>query len=240
MRSSKQLTKFEQQQIAQREQLYLNWALTIGKTYGVLLGDSEAGFKEYLKQTVLMSLDALHQFVLIEKAKSLMTGISGGIWGIAAAVAKVAAIELAYQGVRSVVSKSMYDGGFAGHTGAGGKYEKKQLVQLHGSEYVVPMEGTSNPSVKQVIDIMEVARRNGTINSLNLPAAVAASNGGAQASGSDPELKALIAMNIKSNQDTQAAVNELREKGTYTRLYGKKGFYDADSKAKIQEQGSEL
>lgn len=68
---------------------------------------------------------------------------------------------------KSEKSKKMYDGGFAGYTGNGGKYDKKQLVQLHGSEYVVPKEGTSNPEVKRIIDIIEIARRNGTLRSLN-------------------------------------------------------------------------
>lgn len=49
------------------------------------------------------------------------------------------------------------------------------LVGENGTEYVVPAEGYENPTIRPVLDIMERARRSGTIREINLPAALAAS-----------------------------------------------------------------
>ena len=49
------------------------------------------------------------------------------------------------------------------------------LVGENGTEYVVPAEGYENPTIRPVLDIMERARRSGTIRVINLPAALAAS-----------------------------------------------------------------
>lgn len=49
------------------------------------------------------------------------------------------------------------------------------LVGKNGTEYVVPAEGYENPTIRPVLDIMERARRSGTIREINLPAALAAS-----------------------------------------------------------------
>ncbi|WP_319502575.1 phage tail tape measure protein [uncultured Draconibacterium sp.] len=224
MRTSEAFTRFEQQQVRKREELYLSWALTVGQSFGQLMTDSEATYKDYLKQTILMALDALHQFFLIEKAKAIISGMAKGPFGILEAVGKVVAMELAYQAVRGVVAKNLYTGGFAGYTEPGGKYDKKQLVQLHGSEYVVPIEGTHNPSIKRVLDIMELARRNGTLSSINLPAAVSATSG-----GSSTQLVVL------DSTDFDKAVTRL-EKLKIPFSYDK--FEKLEKEYKRQQQGS--
>jgi TP901 family phage tail tape measure protein len=66
---------------------------------------------------------------------------------------------------------SLATGGFAGYTGPGAKYEKKQLVQLHGNEYVIPSEGMNNPYVAGVVGAIEYARQTKTLRSLNFAAA---------------------------------------------------------------------
>lgn len=53
-----------------------------------------------------------------------------------------------------------------GDTGAGGKYEPAGIV--HRKEYVIPSEGTENPQLRPFIDIMEIARRNGSLARLDL------------------------------------------------------------------------
>jgi TP901 family phage tail tape measure protein len=53
-----------------------------------------------------------------------------------------------------------------GHTGPGGKYEPAGIV--HAEEYVIPQEGTKNPMLKPVIDMIEIARRNGSLARLDL------------------------------------------------------------------------
>jgi len=53
-----------------------------------------------------------------------------------------------------------------GHTGPGTKYEPAGIV--HKKEYVIPQEGTENPNLKPIIDIIEMARQNGSLNRLDL------------------------------------------------------------------------
>lgn len=53
-----------------------------------------------------------------------------------------------------------------GPTGDGGKYEVAGVV--HKKEYVIPSEGTENPKLRPVIDLIEIARRNGTLARLDL------------------------------------------------------------------------
>ena len=109
-----------------------------------------------------------------------------------------------------------YDGG---PTGPGGKYEPAGVV--HKREYVIPSEGTQNPQLRPIIDIMEIARRNGSLARLDMhqilqaiPAkqmytggyssqSEAASAGVTQPYTSDPELKQLIRENIKAARELQ-------------------------------------
>ncbi len=161
MKSSEQLTDFEKAQAEKREKTYLDLALSIGQGLGQVMQDQEATFKDYLRETILMALDALHKFFLIEKAKAIISSAAkGNIFG---AVAKVVAMEVAYQGVRAAVSKSMYEGG---HTGPGGKYEPAGIV--HKGEYVIPQEGVNNPQIRPVIDIIEQARQNSQLAQISL------------------------------------------------------------------------
>ncbi|MBL7973113.1 MAG: phage tail tape measure protein [Prolixibacteraceae bacterium] len=105
-----------------------------------------------------------------------------------------------------------------GHTGPGGKYEPAGIV--HRKEYVIPEDGTDNPTVRQFIDIIEIARRNGSLARLDLrPVMMSVISGKGYSSGGhtsqpsssdpsspidvsisprDPELTAALNMNTKA------------------------------------------
>jgi hypothetical protein len=53
-----------------------------------------------------------------------------------------------------------------GPTGPGGKYEPAGIV--HKKEYVIPEEGTENPNLKPIIDVIEMARQSGSLHRLDL------------------------------------------------------------------------
>ncbi len=53
-----------------------------------------------------------------------------------------------------------------GYTEPGGKYEPAGIV--HKGEYVIPQEGVNNTAIRPIIDIMEIARRNGNLARLDL------------------------------------------------------------------------
>ena len=83
--------------------------------------------------------------------------------GINTATAAVSIGEILAQTI-SNFSKEGYSSG--GYTGPGGKYEIAGSV--HRDEYVIPTEGTGNPTLTPFIDIIEIARRNGNLARLDL------------------------------------------------------------------------
>lgn len=58
------------------------------------------------------------------------------------------------------------------------------IVGEGGTEYVVPAEGYANPTVRPVLDMIEVARRSGSLGSVNLTALMASNMSGRAAGGS--------------------------------------------------------
>lgn len=59
---------------------------------------------------------------------------------------------------------NMWDGGF---TGAGGKYEKRKLIQTHGGEFVANKNTVQ--ILRPVFDIMDYAQRTGNVTALTGP-----------------------------------------------------------------------
>jgi len=108
-----------------------------------------------------------------------------------------------------------------GYTGPGGKYEEAGIV--HKGEYVIPMEGVNNPSLRPMINMFEMARKNNSLARLDLRPVVqtvgttggyasggytSTSNGlpSYQSPGTDPELKAI-------NKALAEELKHLRENG---------------------------
>lgn len=168
--------------LQQRQDAYMQFAMSIGEGFGQLMSDSEATFGDYLAKTLEMALEAFHQFFLIEKYKAIISGISGGFVGAAIAVAKVTAMELAYQGakaliMRSLSSNSKQSGGFSNTDGP--DYQPDGVY--HKNEFIASAPAVRNPTVKPILNIIDMAQRSGTIASLNLPAVMASM--GASANG---------------------------------------------------------
>lgn len=57
------------------------------------------------------------------------------------------------------------------------------LVGENGSEYVIPHEGLSNPSLMPIINTMETARKNGTLRSLNFESVYSSASAPGKSSG---------------------------------------------------------
>jgi hypothetical protein len=146
----------EQRLLEERQRNYLDFAMNIGQIYGELMADNKSTTADYFKATFLMALEAFHQFFILERAKAIIAGAGGGLLGIGIAIAKVAAMEVAYQAVKGALSKKSYSDG--GYTGAGGVYEPAGVV--HKGEYVVSQDMMRNPNVRNSVNYMEIARRN--------------------------------------------------------------------------------
>jgi len=86
----------------------------------------------------------------------------------------VAAVNIAAIVAQTIGNFTGYSDG--GHTGPGGKNEPAGIV--HKKEYVIPEDGTDNPGVRPFIDLIEIARRNGSLARLDLRPVVASIGAG--------------------------------------------------------------
>ena len=192
-------------------------------------GDNEEQKKKVKKKYADMNFAVTAAQIVADTAGAIMEGYRqlGPIGGAVASVLLGATglLQLGIANKQRNNVKAMYIGGFAGYTGDGEKYEKKQLVQLHGSEYVIPKEGTENPSLKPFINMIEIARKGGSLRQLNIGPAVIStrrefSSGGSTSDDINPtqpytDFAAMIAEMKEHNERT---VEEIRKIKIYTSI----------------------
>lgn len=156
----------------QRAKTYLDLASSVGDSFQDLLLSQEASFGQFLKNTLVLALDALEKVLLMSMAETTMKDIAEkGFAGIATAAAKIvlmkAAFATAKAGILSIGGKKEKKGyAEGGFTEPGSKLEVAGVV--HKGEYVIPQEGVENPKVKQVIDVIEMARQNNQLARLDI------------------------------------------------------------------------
>ena len=178
-----------------------DFANKLGTAIGQALQGEKKAWHDFLKDIIIMALDAVEKMVPIWMANSTGRNISAlGIAGIPKVALEIAAITAAIELAKGVISS--FSGG--GYTGPGGKYEPAGTV--HRGEYVLPMEAVSNPAFSPLLNIAENARRSGTLGTLS-GGSIAAAYGGRGNQESDHKRweaeRALL-------RDTAAAVRELR------------------------------
>ena len=158
--------------------LYSDTINVISDSLYELMSGSEDAFKTFAKNILIFALEQLKVQAQIAAAGATVQSLASpesiatfGVAGLAKAALIVGLIEAAFAGVEGLVNnafssksgKNYFDGG---HTGAGDKYEPAGIV--HKGEYVIPQEGTQNPQLRPIIDVMEIARRNGSLARLDL------------------------------------------------------------------------
>lgn len=177
------------------------FANNLGTAIGEALQGEKKAWHDFLKDIIVMALDAVEKMVPIWIANSTGRNLSTlGFAGIPKVALEVAAITAAIELAKGVIST------FAtgGYTGDGGKYEPAGTV--HRGEYVLPSEAVSNPAFSPLLNVAEHARRAGTIGTLG-GNAIAAAYGGRGNQDADKmrwEAERVVL------RDTAAAVRELR------------------------------
>ncbi|MDO4756599.1 MAG: phage tail tape measure protein, partial [Parabacteroides sp.] len=167
-----------------------------------MIANGELSMKSFLKETVIMALDALERIITITclevTAKNLAATAPLSFIGAAKAALQVAAIKAAFAVVKGLVS-NFYTGGYTGP----GDWDKPQGI-VHSNEFVANRFAVANPAVRPVLDLIDSAQRSGTI--ANLTTADIAAVAGGQLTGSaqppmvvqsasqpnDPELKQTV------------------------------------------------
>lgn len=108
------------------------------------------------------------------EAYKAMAGIPivGPALGAAAAAAAViaGAAQIAVAKQQRDEAKGLYEGGYSeGYTATGNPREEAGVIPVHKNEFVANHEAVANPDVRQFLDVIDVAQRNGSIRMLNTP-----------------------------------------------------------------------
>jgi phage tail tape measure protein, TP901 family len=168
-----------------------------GQTLGEMIANGELTMKSFLRETLLMAVDALEKVLEITAveitAKNAAATAPLSFIGIAKAAAQIAAIKVAFAAVKGMIG-NFYTGGFTGS----GEWDRPQGI-VHSNEFVANRFAVANPAIRPVLNLIDHAQRTNTVGSLTASdvSAVVAPSAVLPASGSggdtDPALRLLIA-----------------------------------------------
>lgn len=164
-----QKRKEQQEKERALAQKYTDIAKSVASDYGTTMGEmianGEMSMKNFLKETLLMSLDALEKVIEIScvevMAKNLAATAPLSFIGAAKAALQIAAIKAGFAVVKGLIG-NFYTGGYTG----GGQWDEPKGV-VHSNEFVANRFAVANPSVRPVLDLINQAQRNNTISTLS-------------------------------------------------------------------------
>ena len=158
--------KYEElkKQAEQYADISMDIAGQFGEAIGEMIANGELSMKNFLKETILMALDALERIIEITclevTAKNIAATTPFNWIGAAKAAAQVAAIKAAFALVKGLVG-NFYTGGYT----PSGEWDKPQGI-VHSNEFVANRYAVANPAVRPVLDLIDSAQRSGTIANL--------------------------------------------------------------------------
>lgn len=163
--AEKEAAEERQQYLGKTADTIESIASDFGQTIGDMIANGEASMKEFVKETVLMALDALKKILLIKyleiEAKEIAATTPFSFIGAAKAAARVAALEASFALVKGLVS-NFWTGGY---TGAGAWDEPQGVV--HSNEFVANRYAVANPAVRPFLDLLDNAQKRGTVANLS-------------------------------------------------------------------------
>ena len=152
------------EQAEQYRDITMDIASEFGEAIGEMIANGELSMKNFLRETILMALDALERIIEITcleiTAKNLAASTPFNWIGAAKAAAEVAAIKASFALVKGLVG-NFYTGGYT----PSGDWDKPQGI-VHSNEFVANRYAVANPAVRPVLDLIDSAQRSGTIANL--------------------------------------------------------------------------
>lgn len=163
--SYEERSKKKYEEAMRMKDFYSNLAKDTAAEYGETLGDmianGELSMKNFLRETILMALDALERILQITYVEILAKKIAtAGFIGAAEAALQITAIKAAFAVAKGMVS-NFYTGGYTGP----GDWNQPQGV-VHSNEFVANRFAVANPAVRPVLDLIDNAQRTGSISNL--------------------------------------------------------------------------
>ena len=192
------------QQAEEYRDITMDIAGQFGEAIGEMIANGELSMKNFLKETILMALDALERIIEITclevTARNLAATAPFSWIGAAKAALQVAAIKAAFAVVKGLVG-NFYTGGYT----PSGDWDKPQGI-VHSNEFVANRYAVANPAVRPVLDLIDQAQRSGTIANLtgNDIAAVAGSR-------SMPVTQTPVVVNSTSQPNDRELIQTVRD-----------------------------
>lgn len=139
-------------------------AADFGETIGQMIATGELSLKDFLKETILMALDALERVIEISCLEVMVKNLAAtaplSFIGAAKAALQIAAIKASFAVVKGVVG-NFYTGGYTGH----GAWDQPQGI-VHSNEFVANRFAVANPNLRPIFDVIDVAQRTGNVGNL--------------------------------------------------------------------------
>ena len=200
-----------------------------GQTMGEMIANGELTMKNFLRETLLMAVDALEKVIQIcvveVMAKNVAATAPLSFIGVAKAAVQIAAIKTAFAVVKGMIG-NFYTGGFTGP----GEWDRPQGI-VHSNEFVANRFAVANPAIRPVLNLIDHAQRTNTVGSLtgrDVSAVVSPSVAvpvSGNDTGGDPELLLLMTECLEVMRSVQSRFKKPIVAETY--LKGKRGFNQA-------------
>lgn len=132
-----------------------------GGTMAQFFTDSEVSLKDFLKNILTMSLDALERMMIMAVTERTIKNIGSlGFVGVAKAAGEIALITAAFETAKGLIS-NFYTGGFT----PSGDWNQPQGI-VHSNEFVANRFAVANPNLRPIFDAIDVAQRSGNVGNL--------------------------------------------------------------------------
>lgn len=132
-----------------------------GESLAEFLTNTEVSFKDFLKEILMLSLDALQKRMILAVTERTIANIGSlGLIGIAKAAGEIALITAAFETAKGLIG-NFYTGGYTGP----GDWDQPQGI-VHSNEFVANRYAVANPAVRPVLDLIDSAQRTGSIANL--------------------------------------------------------------------------
>lgn len=132
-----------------------------GETMAQFFTDSEVSLKDFLKNILTMSLDALERMMIMVVTERTIKNIGSlGFVGVAKAAGEIALITAAFETAKGLIS-NFYTGGFT----PSGDWNQPQGI-VHSNEFVANRFAVANPNLRPIFDAIDVAQRSGNVGNL--------------------------------------------------------------------------
>ena len=132
-----------------------------GETMAQFFTDSEVSLKDFLKNILTMSLDALERMMIMAVTERTIKNIGSlGFVGVAKAAGEIAMITAAFETAKGLIS-NFYTGGFT----PSGDWNQPQGI-VHSNEFVANRFAVANPNLRPIFDAIDVAQRSGNVGNL--------------------------------------------------------------------------